>query len=151
MEWLGNMPAILAFGTAVIFEVSAYYIPFIDNLLDSLAIPFSVAAGTLIAAAVLPVGDLNPMLKWGLGILAGGTSAGIITTGTSLLRLFSAKATAGFGNGAIATVENLAAVTGSMASLILPVATALFLLFLCTFLGIRLMRKMLPSGEQRTA
>lgn len=151
MEWLASMPTIIAIGTAVIFEVAAYYIPFIDNLLDSLAIPLSIAAGTLLAAAVLPVGDLNPLLKWGLGILAGGTTAGIITTGTSLLRLFSAKATAGFGNSAIATVENLAAVTGSLASLVLPVATALFLLAFCVFLGLRLMRKMLPTGERGTA
>lgn len=146
MEWLATMPAIIALGSAVIFEVSAYYIPFIDNLLDSLAIPLSVAAGTVLAAALLPVGDLNPLFKWGLGILAGGATAGTINTGTSLLRLFSSKATAGFGNGAIATVENLAALTGSLASLVLPVVTALFLLFFSIYLGLRLMRKMLPSG-----
>lgn len=147
MEWLATMPALIAIGSAVIFEVSAYYIPFVDNLLDSLAIPLSVAAGTVLAASVLPVGDLNPLLKWGLGLLAGGATAGTINTGTSLLRLFSSKATAGFGNGAIATVENLAALTGSLASLVLPVLTALFLLFFSIYLGLRLMRKMLPSGD----
>ena len=50
MQWLGSYPAIICFGTAAIYEIAAYYIPFIDNILDTIATPLSVAAGTVLAS-----------------------------------------------------------------------------------------------------
>lgn len=139
MGWLGTVPAMLSFGTAAIFEVSAYYIAFIDNLLDTIAAPLAILAGTLIAATVLPVGELDPMLKWGLGILAGGATAGTIQVGSGLLRLLSTKTTAGLGNSVIASGENLAAITGSVGSLLLPVLMAIIMLAFAIFLGFRIL------------
>ncbi|ULQ54526.1 DUF4126 domain-containing protein [Flavihumibacter fluvii] len=141
MDWLGTLTAITCFGTAAVLEIAAYYIAFIDNLLDTIAAPLAIIAGTVIAASVLPVGELDPMLKWGLGILAGGATAGTIQVGSGLLRLLSTKATAGAGNSVIATGENLAAVIGAAGSLILPVFVALVLLTLCIYLGFRLLMK----------
>jgi Domain of unknown function (DUF4126) len=142
MEWLGTVPAILSFGTAAILEVAAYYIAFIDNLLDTIAAPLAILAGTLIAATVLPVGELDPMLKWGLGILAGGATAGTIQVGSGLLRLLSTKTTAGLGNSVIASGENLAAITGSVGSLLLPVIMAIILLAFAIFLGFRILGRL---------
>lgn len=139
MGWLGTVPAMLSFGTAAIFEVSAYYIAFIDNLLDTIAAPLAILAGTLIAATVLPIGELDPMLKWGLGILAGGATAGTIKVGSGLLRLLSTKTTAGLGNSIIASGENLAAITGSVGSLLLPVIMAIIMLGFAIFLGFRIL------------
>ncbi len=139
MGWLGTVPAMLSFGTAAIFEVSAYYIAFIDNLLDTIAAPLAILAGTLIAATVLPIGELDPMLKWGLGILAGGATAGTIQVGSGLLRLLSTKTTAGLGNSVIASGENLAAITGSVGSLLLPVIMAIIMLGFAIFLGFRIL------------
>ncbi len=53
MQWLGSWPAIACFGTAAVAEVGAYYIPFVDNMLDVIATPLSVAAGTLLASSIL--------------------------------------------------------------------------------------------------
>jgi hypothetical protein len=143
MSWLATLPAIISFGTAAILEIVAYYIPFVDNILDTIATPLAVLSGTVIAATVLPIGELDPMLKWGFGVLAGGATAGTIQVGSGLLRLFSTKTTAGWGNGVIATGENLAAISGSVLSLIIPVLMALLLTGCCFYFGYRIVKKLM--------
>jgi hypothetical protein len=54
-QWLASWPAIACFATATAAEIAAYYIPFVDNLLDSLTTPLAVGAGTLLLTSVLPV------------------------------------------------------------------------------------------------
>ncbi|MEJ7627302.1 MAG: DUF4126 domain-containing protein [Ferruginibacter sp.] len=130
MQWLSGWPAIAVFGTAAVAEVGAYYVPFIDNLLDTVATPLSVAAGTVLASSILPVQDLEPAMRWGIGLLAGGSAAGTIQLGTGLLRLLSSKTTVGAVNAVVATTENAAAVSGSVLVFIIPIAIALALLFL---------------------
>ena len=98
MNWLASWPAIISFGTAAVIEVGAYYIPFIDNLLDTVATPLSVVAGATLASSIIPMGEQEPLLRWTVGLLAGGAAAGTIQLGTGLLRLFSSKATVGTGN-----------------------------------------------------
>lgn len=116
--WLGSWPAIFAFGTASILEILAYYIPYIDNLLDSIATPSAMVAGTLVSASTLV--NLDPTMQWILAILVGGGSAGIIQAGTGLTRLGSLKFTGGMGNHAVATGENVASVGGSILALVAP-------------------------------
>ena len=141
MGWLGSWTAIICLGTATLLEILAYYIPFIDNLLDTIATPLAVGAGTLVAFSVFPTGDTEPMFRWGLALLAGGSLAGTIQIGSGLLRLLSTKTTAGMGNAAVATSENIAALGGSLASLWIPVVAALLLLLLCAWLVIRICRR----------
>lgn len=141
MDWLQSWPAIILFGTAAIAEVGAYYIPFIDNILDTIAAPLSVAAGTLLATSILPIQTLDPTLRWGIGLLAGGTAAGTIQLGTSLLRLFSSKATVGTGNAIVATTENAAAISGSVLVFIIPVVIAVLLVFLIVWILMKLIRR----------
>jgi hypothetical protein len=142
MDWLGSWASIACFGAAAIAEVGAYYIPFVDNLLDTIATPLSVAAGTLLASSILPVGDLEPPLRYGIGLLAGGSAAGTIQLGTGLLRLLSSKATIGTGNAVVATTENAAAVGGSVLSLFVPVIIAILLIVLIGWIGVQLVRKL---------
>ena len=137
MAWLSSWPAIALFGTAALAEIAAYYIPFVDNLLDTIATPLSVGAGTVLAASILPVGDNEP-LRWAVGLLAGGSAAGTIQLGTGLLRLFSSKATAGTGNVVVSTSENVAAVSGSVLSLFIPVLIAVLLLGLIVWIVVKL-------------
>ena len=110
MGWLSSWTSIICFATAAVAEIAAYYIPFIDNLLDTIATPLSVAAGTLLAFSILPLSGQEPIVRWGLAFLAGGSTAGTIHLGTGLLRLLSSKATIGTGNAVVATTENAAAV-----------------------------------------
>ncbi len=117
-SWLGSWPAIITFATASILEVLAYYIPFVDNLLDTIASPAAMVAGTVVSASTMV--HLDPTWQWILGIIVGGGSAGIIQAGTGLTRLGSSKFTAGAGNGVVATGENVAAIGGSITALVAP-------------------------------
>jgi hypothetical protein len=143
MQWMASWPAIICFGTAAIAEIAAYYIPFIDNLLDTIATPLSVVAGTVLATSFLPIADLDPLLRWGAGLLAGGSSAGVIHIGTGLLRLFSSKATVGTGNAIVSTTENAAAISGSVLSFIIPVIVAVVLLVLICWIVVQLTRRLM--------
>src|SRR6476620_6822652 len=148
VAWLSGWPAIILFATAAVAEVAAYYIPFVDNLLDTIATPLSVGAGTVLAASLLPLGH-NDLLRWVVALLAGGSAAGTIQLGTGLLRLFSSKATVGTGNVVVATSENAAAVTGTVLSFIIPVIIALLLVVLIVWIIIKLERRILGKRKTR--
>jgi hypothetical protein len=149
MTWLSGWPAIALFGTAAVAEVGAYYIPFVDNLLDTIATPLSVGAGTVLAASILPLGD-NDTLRWAVGLLAGGSAAGTIQLGTGLLRLFSSKATAGTGNAIVSTSENAVAISGSVLSLFIPVIIALMLFVLIVWIVLKLGRRITGRKGKQT-
>ena len=142
MQWLGSWPAIACFGTAAVAEIAAYYIPFVDNMLDTIATPLSVAAGTLLASSILPITEQEPLVRWGVALLTGGSAAGAIQLGTGVLRLFSSKATVGTGNAVVATAENAAALTGSLLSFFIPVIVALVLVILICWIVVKLGKKL---------
>lgn len=141
MKWMASLPALICFGTAAVVELLAYYIPFIDNLLDTIASPLSVVAGTLVASSILPIQENESLLRWGMALLGGGVTAGTIQLGTGFLRLFSTKATAGTGNFVVATTENTAAIAGSSLSFIIPVIMATIILALVLYFLYRIIRK----------
>lgn len=134
MQWLASLPALISFGTAAVLEIAAYYIPFIDNLLDGISTPLAVTAGTVLAYAVFPNGDLSSLLKWGTALLTGGLAAGTIQTGTGLLRLFSSKTTAGTGNAFLASGENVTAIGGSALSFFIPIIIAVIAILLVLYI-----------------
>ncbi|HER10089.1 MAG TPA: DUF4126 domain-containing protein [Bacteroides sp.] len=138
-EWLASNAAIISFSTATVIEIMAYYIPFIDNLLDTVTTPLAVVAGTLLLTSVLPID--SELLKWITGVTVGGGAAGIIQGGGALVRLLSSKTTLGAGNPVVATGENLAAVGGSLLSLVIPLFIAAGFLLLIFFIFTRLRRR----------
>jgi hypothetical protein len=120
-DWVASTPALLMLAVAAVTEIIAYYVPGLDNLLDSLTAPTAVGAGILASAAVLGLGfDANPMLKWTLAIIAGGGAAAVTQSATTLLRGKSTVLTAGSGNHAIATGEIIGALGLSMIAVVLP-------------------------------
>jgi hypothetical protein len=118
-QWMTANTTTVVLVVAVVVEIASYYVAFIDNLLDTLALPASVIAGTLLTTQFLQIDD--PMLQWGLGLLAGGGMAGTVQAGTSLLRLGSTKFTGGLGNGIFSTIENILSVGISLLSFWLPI------------------------------
>lgn len=126
-EWIGSMPAMVAFAIATLFEIGAYYIPWLDNLLDTIATPAAVVAGTIVTASML--GELSPFLRWTLGIIAGGGAAALVQGSSVLVRGASTVTTAGLGNPLIATGELVASIIGTIVSIVLPiVAIVLFVI-----------------------
>lgn len=122
--WLSTTSATVALGTAMVLEIAAYYVPFFDNLLDTLAAPVAVLAGIVASASVLT--DLPPWLQYSIAIIGAGGTAGVVHASTSLLRLKSSAATAGFGNPVLATLE----LGGSIAIALLAVLAPLIALAL---------------------
>jgi hypothetical protein len=122
-EWMGTTPALVVFATATVLEIAAYYFPFFDNLLDTIATPAAVLAGIVASASVLT--DLPPWLRYSVAIIGAGGTAGIVQGSTVLLRLKSSAATAGTGNVLLASLELLGAVIMSVASLLLPLLALL--------------------------
>jgi hypothetical protein len=122
MAWLGSDAALVALATATVLEVSAYYVPWLDNLLDAIATPTAVVAGVITWAAVTP--ELSPLLRWTLAVVAGGGAAGLVQSATALLRWKSSAFTAGGGNSVVATGELLGAVGLSLLGVLAPVLAA---------------------------
>ncbi|HPT14072.1 MAG TPA: DUF4126 domain-containing protein [Bacteroidales bacterium] len=130
--WLGSWPAIICFGVATIVEIMAYYIPFVDNLLDTITTPLAIGAGSLLMTSVLPID--SEMMKWVTGIIIGGGAAATIQGGSVIARLGSSKLTAGLGNPVVATGEHAAAFGTSILALVMPVFVALVFIFLAGFI-----------------
>ncbi|MDD2381777.1 MAG: DUF4126 domain-containing protein, partial [Mariniphaga sp.] len=128
--WLSSSVALLSLSVASVVEILAYYIPFVDNLLDTVAMPLAVGAGTLLAASVLP--SDNNFYRWVLAIIIGGGASAVVQGTTSMLRLGSSGTTAGVGNAVVSTGENVASASIPVVTIIAPllVATALVLLFI---------------------
>jgi len=142
--WLGTPSALIMLAIAALAEILAYYIPGVDNLLDTLATPAAFAAGTLVAAAVIT--DLPPMLRWTTAVIAGGGVAGLTQSVTAVLRAKSTLFTGGVGNPVIATAEFGGALLVSLLALAAPlIAVVLVALFL--WLAFRLIRR-LARGVQ---
>ena len=142
--WLGTPGALIMLGVAALVEILAYYIPGVDNLLDALATPAAVVAGTLVSAAVIT--DLPPMLKWTTAIIAGGGVAGLTQGVTALLRAKSTVLTAGVGNPVIATAELGGSLLVSLLALAAPLV-ALLVVIVFLWLAMRLIRRIARSAS----
>jgi hypothetical protein len=133
MAWLGSDAALVALATATVLEVSAYYVPWLDNLLDAIATPTAIVAGAVAWVAVTP--DLSPLLRWTLAVVAGGGVAGVIQAGTALLRLQSSGFTGGLANPVLATLELVGALALSVMGVLAPVLAAVLVVLVLLGLG----------------
>src|SRR5688572_17957636 len=79
-EWVGSPAALTAFSIATALEIGGYYIPWLDNFLDTVATPAAIVAGTVVTASM--VTDVSPFLKWSLAVVAGGGIAGTVQATT---------------------------------------------------------------------
>ena len=128
-DWLSSDIALMVFLVATLFEIGGYYIPWIDNLLDTIASPASIVAGTVITASF--VTGMDPWLQWLLGVIAGGGAAGAVQATTVVARAGSTVTTGGLGNPIVASVETSGAFLGAALSIVaVKFAIVLFVLLL---------------------
>ena len=130
-HWLAGLPALITTGIAMIAEILAYYIPFIDHLLDTINIPLAVVAGSVLFASQFTTMDAFPL--WALSLIAGGGTAATISTAFAGTRMASTSTTGGIGNPVVATTETAGAGIMSVLALALPVLAAIFALALVVF------------------
>ncbi len=144
--WLGTPAALLMLGVAALVEIVAYYIPGLDNLLDTLAAPAAVVAGTVLSAAVMT--DLPPLVKWTAAIIAGGGAAGLTQSLTTILRAKSTVFTGGVGNPVVSTAELGSAILIPILGLAAPLI-ALALMLVLLWLAIRLFRRLRRTAPEK--
>jgi hypothetical protein len=130
-DWIGGYYAATAFASATLLEIIAYYIPWLDNVMDSIAAPVSIIAGTIATASVIT--DLPPSIKWILAIIAGGGIAGIIQGTTAALRVKSSLLTGGTGNPLLATVELAGSVIIAILAVVIPIVCFILVASLAVF------------------
>ena len=139
MGWIASDAALIAFATAAIVEIAAYYVPWLDNIADVMAVPAATTAGIIEMAAVTP--ELPPLLRWTVAIIAGGGIAGFAQLGTTLLRLKSSALTAGVGNPVVATGELMGSLALAVLGLLAPLVAAVIVTILLIVLARRLIRR----------
>ena len=134
--WIGTYPALISFSVATCLEIAGYYIPWVDHLLDTIATPAAVVAGTVITASLAT--DMSPLLRWTLAVIAGGGVAGAVQGVTVATRATSTLATAGLANPVVATAELAGSVATSILALLAPLVVAVLVLVLLAVFGRKL-------------
>ncbi len=137
--WIGTPYAGTAFAVATLVEILAYYIPYVDNLLDVIATPLAMVAGTVVTLSVLT--GLPPFWTWSLALIAGGGVAAGTHTGTAALRGASTITTAGLGNPLVSTGELLGATGTALLAIVLPVVAAVLAIVFLLIMSRRLLLK----------
>jgi hypothetical protein len=143
ISWLSSDQALIMLAIASVIEILAYYIPFIDNLLDPIALPLATIAGTLVTASTLP--EMNSLVQWTLAAIVGGGSAGLIKGTTSLSRLGSTLLSGGWANFLLSTAEWVGATLLTFLALTLPIGAGIIALII---LGVAIL-KFWPWVRQR--
>ena len=142
--WMGAPYSTIAFSVATLLEILGYYIPWVDHILDTIASPAAVIAGTLTTAAV--IADMPPFVKWTLALIAGGGIAGLVQGSTVALRAKSSLVTAGTANPILATAELAGSVLTSIAAIFIPVV-CLVLIFIFLIWAVRRIRRFIGTRK----
>lgn len=143
-EWVGSIAAVITLGVATVIEIFAYFIPWVDNLLDSIAIPLAAIAGT--AVMVSTVANLDPVVTWSLAIIAGGGTASAIKGASASGRLVSTATTGGLGNPLVSAVETGTATVVTTAAIFAPVLAAILVIIILIII-FAIYRKLRPRTK----
>lgn len=133
--WIGSTPALIAFSAATVLEIAGYYIPWVDNLLDTIATPAAIVAGIVVTASAMTV-DVSPFLKWTLAVVAGGGTTAVFQGITAMTRHVSSFTTGGLGNPVLATAEAGGSAMLSVLAITVPVLAFLLVVGLL-YLGVK--------------
>ncbi|GAA4808797.1 DUF4126 domain-containing protein [Litoribaculum gwangyangense] len=145
-QWIGSQTALITLGVATLVEIFAYFIPYIDNLLDSIAVPLATMAGT--AVMLSTVSDLSPAITWSLAIIAGGGTAAAIAGTSSTTRLASTVSTGGLANPIVSTLETIIAIVMSLISIFIPIIAIILVTIMLLFI-FRLYKKFKPTKTKK--
>jgi hypothetical protein len=138
-EWIGTYPALLAFSVATCLEITGYYIPWFDHLLDTIATPAAIVAGTIITASM--VTHMSPLLRWTLAAIAGGGVAGLVQGATVAARGASTLTTGGLANPLVSTLELVGALITSVLAVLAPLLVVVLITLFFALFGRKLIRK----------
>lgn len=141
-HWLAGLPTLITTGIATIVEILAYYIPYVDHLLDTMSVPLATIAGSVMFASQFA--DIGTFPQWALALIAGGGTAAAISSGFAGTRAASTATTGGLGNSVVATTETAGAGIMSFLAMAAPLIAFIITIILIVavlVLGRRLWRK----------
>ena len=134
-RFISSNRALALFAVATVVEMVGDKVPAVDHALDALSTVLRPAAGALLAASVMwQISD--PLTALALGVAVGAPSALVPHAAKSLLRAGSTALTGGLANPILSLLEDVAAVTLFVLSVVVPVLVAAGLL-LVAFLVVR--------------
>lgn len=125
-EWMSKTPALVVFGSAVVFEVLADKVPGLDHALHAVESFVKPVAGTLIAASLFT--NLDPTMAVVLGLIGGGTIAGAVHVAKGTTRAASTVVTGGLGNPVLSVLDDILAVGGIVIAFLAPIVAAIIVL-----------------------
>ena len=138
-EWLAMPSVCIALAVATVCEITAYYIPWVDNALDTISTPAAMIAGTLTTMAVSS-GEMSQFASWAAAIIIGGGTAGAVQMSTVAVRGLSTATTGGIANPVVSTGEWIGAFLLSVLSLLVPVLVVIVVLIMVVW-GVRWVRR----------
>jgi hypothetical protein len=138
LSWMAELPTLITTGVATVVEILAYYIPYIDHLLDTLSVPLATIAGSILFASQFA--SLETFPQWALALIAGGGTAAAVSSAFAGTRVASTATTGGIGNPVVSTTETAGAAVMTGVSLIAPVI-AFILVIVLLYLVFRIGRK----------
>ncbi|MBV6478371.1 MAG: hypothetical protein HGGPFJEG_01125 [Ignavibacteria bacterium] len=111
-----------------LLEIAGYYNPWIDNMLDLITTPLSLAAGIFMMSIFMD--NVNPVIKWLISVIIGG--------GTSLnIHLMSVKGRAlastfrsGYGNTVFSTIELVSSIIVTIIAIYNPWLSVIFIIII---------------------
>tara|TARA_B100001989_G_C24473555_1_gene430524 strand:+ start:18 stop:698 length:681 start_codon:yes stop_codon:yes gene_type:complete len=130
--WIGNDWVIAVFALAALIEITGNLVPWLDNLLDVIATPTAIIAGTTLSAACLS--EIDPGLKWMLSVMSGVLVTGGFQLTTVGLRGLSSIFTGGLINPIISFIEDLISLVISIAVILFPILGILLVILIALFL-----------------
>jgi len=143
-NWIGNDWVVVVLFLAAIIEIFGNLIPWVDNLLDILATPTSIMAGTILSASCLS--DFSPGLQWILSVTSGVLITGGFQLTTISLRGMSSVFTVGLVNPIFSIIEDLISFGITLTIIFFPIIgiIVIFLIALLIrklYLNIKIRRK----------
>lgn len=144
--WIGSLPALVMFSVATLVEILAYYIPWLDNFLDTIEHPLAIIAGIILTGAVIT--DFPPLIKWAMALIAGGGVAGTVHAATGLIRLKSSAVTGGLGNPVVSTAEAGSATALSLMAIFIPAVAALIVGGMVVYFSFMIKKKFLSPPKE---
>ena len=138
-EWISSPWVTAMLGIAMLLEIGAYFIPWVDNLLDAISLPAASLAGVLLAASVMV--EIDPALRWVLAAIAGGGTATLMHTSAAATRLGSSVTTAGVMNPVVTSVETAGSLLVSILAILVPIAALVLIVMASAWLWGRRRRR----------
>jgi len=145
--WIAGLPTLIITGVATVVEILAYYIPYVDHLLDTISIPLATIAGSILFASQFA--DLSTFPQWAMAIIAGGGIAATVSSAFAGTRAASTATTGGIGNHLVSTTETTGAAVMTGFALVIPVIAFILVVVLLIFIfkfGKKILRKFRQSA-----